>query len=326
MMDLPPPDDTSGPGAANVIARLAAKEEARRAERAERQHQVAARADPREDVDRFLSWFNAQQTDLAARVAAATSATAAAPDEQQREQQRQRLDDVLALIMQLEKATSDASYYLPSYDLKQATAALQALRQAAEAARAALAPRKKFAFSSGLRKAGRAAAEPAAAAPAATAAAVPGAVQGTAAAAVAQGAAAAAAAAAKPGVAAEAEAPAGSTGRDKGGCSGPVLLQQQQQQQPQISAYDLDLIASGHGLRDLRGATIIRRASDLGNREFVLLGLENCEVYLLGEMPALRMSRLVGCRVCVGPVRGATFVDGATNCQFAIASHQVGRC
>lgn len=55
-----------------------------------------------------------------------------------------------------------AAYYLPTYDLRQATLAVSALKEQLEAAKAALQPRKKFSFSS--RRAQGAKAQPAAAA------------------------------------------------------------------------------------------------------------------------------------------------------------------
>jgi hypothetical protein len=290
---------TPDSGAASVLARLAAKEEARRAERAQRQQESAALSDPREDVDHHLSAFNKEHAALAARATAAAAAAAELaspslrPDLQQEQQQgdpqqhraalQQELEDILAGVADLEQSTSAASYYLPSYDLKQAAAALGDVRAAIETTRTALAPRRKFAFS---RR------------PAAGTAAINTSV---------------AEAAVSP---VDQRLPLDQQG-------GQQQQQQQLQQQQQPSAYDLDLIASGHGLRGLHGAIIVRNADDLGGREFVLFDLEGCDVFLLGEMRALRAARLTRCRVYAGLVRGAAFVDSADGCTLAIAAQQV---
>ncbi|KAI8475420.1 MAG: tubulin binding cofactor C-domain-containing protein [Monoraphidium minutum] len=58
------------------------------------------------------------------------------------------VDAVLAAASELEAAAAAPAYYLPrGYDLKQAAAALAGVRASAAAARAALAPRRNFAFS-----------------------------------------------------------------------------------------------------------------------------------------------------------------------------------
>lgn len=48
---------------------------------------------------------------------------------------------------QMERSAANASYFLPSYDLKQSTAAAAELKQMIDTARAELVPKKKFAFS-----------------------------------------------------------------------------------------------------------------------------------------------------------------------------------
>ena len=56
-------------------------------------------------------------------------------------------DNMSQCALQLEKGTANASYYLPSYDLKQCTATVSDIKQKVEAVRAELLPKKKFAFS-----------------------------------------------------------------------------------------------------------------------------------------------------------------------------------
>jgi hypothetical protein len=325
----PAPDEAFAPGAAGVLARLAAKEEARRAERAARAQIVAARAAPREDAGAWLASFATRRADLAAAVDAAAGEAAAlsgggaagappavaAPGSNQAALLLAELEGLLTRAAELEASIADAAYYLPSYDLKQAAAGLAELRAATEAARAALAPRRRFAFSR--RPAG-----------------------GAAAGALGAGGGGAAAAAAGP---AQQQQPQQQAQQQTAApqqqpLQQPLKQQQtQQQQQPQqqqqqpaagppaLSAYDAGLVASGHGLSGLSGRDVVLRASALAGREFLLADLMDCRVWLLGEMPALRALRLTRCTVVAGPVRGAAFVDGADGCTLALASHQVGR-
>ena len=64
-------------------------------------------------------------------------------------------------------------------------------------------------------------------------------------------------------------------------------------------------------------------ADQLAGQDFVLLDLEGCTIYLLGHMPALRMTGLRNCRVYGGPVTGASFMDDVQGCTFVLASYQV---
>lgn len=180
------------------------------------------------------------------------------------------------------QSVADATYFLPAYDLRQATLALAALREQQEAAAAALQPRRRFAFN---RKAsGKAGGEEAAAAagePAqrqaqqqAVQEPQPQAAQQPRAPAQAQAAAAAAAAAVS-----------GGAGSD------------------------------GSTLSGLRGEIVAPSREEAEGREFTLSDLEDCTVFLPAPLAALFLHRLKRCRVYTGPVAGACFVEGG--CQAA---------
>eukprot|EP00877_Chromochloris_zofingiensis_P002777 jgi/Chrzof1/124/Cz01g04070.t1 len=93
--------------------------------------------------------------------------------------------------------------------------------------------------------------------------------------------------------------------------------------QPSISSYDLSLVQSGHGLMDLTGQLVVKTAAELSGREFVLINLTNCTIYLLGPMAALRIHQLNHCTVYTGPITGSAFLNGASDCTFMLAAYQV---
>ena len=337
------PEAGGARAASGVLARLAAKDEARRAERAARQERAAEDADPREDAGRWLAWFGARRDALAADVSAAAAdataaaaagasggaaagAAAAAPDASAA---RARLDALLCTAAELEKALADASYYLPSYDVKRAAAALSDARAAAEAARAALAPRRKFAFSRGAAAARAPGASAAAAAAGAAAASTAGpsadaALTPEAPAAVGAQAAAAAAAAAPPTAAASAAAaPPTAAASAAAAAAAPAAQEAAFAWPPPLSPYDAELIAAGRGVTGLTGADVVRTAEQLAGGDFVLHGLTDCRVWLPGSVAALRLAGLRRCAVLAGPVAGAVFADGLEGCALGLASQQV---
>lgn len=125
-----------------VLGRLQAREAQRAAEAARRAEAQQGSADPRESVDAFLDAFGTQRQALETAVqglgagAGANEADAAAA-----------VDGLAAELAELDKEVSAAAYYLPAYDLRQATLAVGALKEQLDAARVALQPRKKFSFS-----------------------------------------------------------------------------------------------------------------------------------------------------------------------------------
>lgn len=64
-------------------------------------------------------------------------------------------------------------------------------------------------------------------------------------------------------------------------------------------------------VRGLVGETIVRRADELQGGELLLAELRGCTIFVLGTVDALWMYDLLDCRVLGGPIRGATFIDGA---------------
>lgn len=123
----------------SVLDKLRAREAQRTADAARRLEALHGSADPQESVEAFLERYGAERCELTAAVQAATSgadATAA----------REGLDALTARVAALEGDVAKASYFLPPYDLRQATLGVTALKEQVEAAVAALQPRKKFSF------------------------------------------------------------------------------------------------------------------------------------------------------------------------------------
>ncbi|WIA38943.1 hypothetical protein OEZ86_005096 [Tetradesmus obliquus] len=77
----------------------------------------------------------------------------------------------------------------------------------------------------------------------------------------------------------------------------------------------------------LRGATLVygpcQQQQLAPGQAFVLHDLQDCSVFLVGRLSALRLQQLRRCRVYAGPVAGATFVSGVRDCTLMVASHQV---
>ncbi len=152
-----PPAAAAGGG---VLERLRAREAERAAVAASRQAVQASGVDARESVAAFAADFAARRggAEAALRAAAAAPAGAAADA---------ALDAAAARVGEAEEAAAAAAYFLPPYEMRQATAAAAALRAELVAARAALRPRAKFSFRAAAAAAADAAPPPApAAAPA----------------------------------------------------------------------------------------------------------------------------------------------------------------
>lgn len=188
------------------------------------------------------------------------------------------------------QAVADATYFLPAYDLRQATLALAALREQQEAAAAALQPRRRFAFNH--KASGKAGSSDAADAPAAGAAADQPAQQQQ----------------------AQQLAHAGRTQQQ---------APQQAQQPEQALAAPPAAAAGGSGgssdsstLSGLRGEIVAPPREEAEGREFTLSDLEDCTVFLPAPLAALFLHGLRRCRVYTGPVAGACFVEGG--CLIAI--------
>lgn len=285
-----------------MISKLAALEVARKAEREQRLAAAKELADPRESVDGFLAWFNEQQADIQKRCTLLSdSAPGDAASAIQAPAPAQGAEALVAQVAALEQALADASYFLPSYDLRSASATVQSLRGQAEAARAALAPKRKFSFAS------KRVSRVAAAAPEANDAASSGTGWGS----VADGA----------GV----PTAAGASGPKPTAQGGAAASAASAAVTPAISASDAELIAAGRGVASLRGCIITRTAAELAGGEFVVADCSDCTIQLLGPLRALRLQGLERCTLAAGPVSGATFVVAAHSCSLYLASQQV-RC
>jgi hypothetical protein len=188
---------------------------------------------------------------------------------------------VLKHVLLSVQEVSDAAYFLPAFDLRQATLALGALRELHEAAATALQPRKRFAFS-------RKASKPGAAAEAAEGPSL-GARCG-AGSCVNEPAAAAVASSQQPQPLHDTQQPA--QGVQQGAAGGPSSS------------------GAGSAISGLRGKVLSLGRGEAAGKEFTLTDLEDCSIYLLAPLAALFLHGLRRCRVYTGPVAGACFVEG----------------
>ncbi|PRW60049.1 tubulin-folding cofactor C-like [Chlorella sorokiniana] len=280
--------------ASGVLARLAEREEARASAAAKRLEDLHVSGDPRESVDAFMEEFSSRRQQLEAALQAASGGGGGGGD-------AAAVAALAEQIAELEKSVAEATYFLPAYDLRQATLALTALREQQEVAAAALQPRRRFAFN-------RKASEKAGGSEGAEAAAAAPEQQGGADAA---------------GVAAQQVQQEQPPGQQQA---------QQQHQQPEASTAPAAAAAAagpsgtasdGSTLSGLRGEIIAPSREEAAGRDFTLSDLEDCTVFLPAPLAALFLHRLRRCRVYTGPVAGACFVEGAEECMLMIAARQV---
>jgi len=275
----------SGAGAAAVVERLAARQQQLAAEREQRQAQLQAEADSREDVDGFLSAYRSDYTQLQQR--SSDMKAQASTTQQDGAAKAALLDQLEALSLEVsnkEHSVSEASYFLPSYELRSCTTQLQQLRLQLADIKQQLQPKRKFAFSKAVARTN---------------------ISATA---------AAAASTAPPAAPSTASAPLAASGVAMHASTDP----------PAPSPQDQQLIAAGHGYAGRTGQLLVPSAQQLAGQGFILHSLTDCDVFLLGKLSALRLQHLHNCRVYTGPVVGATFVDSCRGCVFMLASYQVG--
>jgi hypothetical protein len=301
-------DQPTGSRAASVMQKLAARQAAVAAERERQQQQLESESDPRENLDSFLSGFSSSHGQLQEQCSGLQeSAASAGSDEAAKQALLQQVEECSRGIAKLEQDIAGAAYFLPPYDLRSCTSQLQELRNQAATTKQQLQPKRKFAFSSkGVTR--KAAVQAPTAAAGSTTASVQQQLQDVRLADQAAGTAGAAASAAHSTQSADADAAA----------SVP----------PPPSSHDLALVASGQGAMGLRGAVLVygpgQQQQQLEpGQAFVLHDLQDCTVFLIGRLSALRLQQLRRCRVYAGPVAGATFVSGVSDCTLMVASHQV---
>ncbi len=344
----PPPastDASTSAAAAAMLDKLALLDEARKQERERRREETRASADPRESVACFLKGFASRQRSVEdalqrmllehqqlqgapngtnsatqAQSAASSSPSDQHDFDQQQQQQLQvsaanpesvaaSLELLTSEALQMEQSAAAASYYLPLYDQKQCANTVAALRAAIEAARGTLAPRKRFTF--GSKKVNKVRGEEVSASAAVSA--PPSSATASSAPHPAASTCSAAAPNAIPSTStsvtpASSQTHGSSQQADRTGAA-PGLV---------VSEQDRALVARGRGLLGLYDTVVVRRAEEVAGGDFVLLGLTRCTVVLLGQLPALRMVGLRGCRVVAGPVTGACFVD-----DVQVGAHEV---
>jgi hypothetical protein len=294
-------DHVAGSRAASVMQKLAARQAAVAAERERQQQQLETESDPRENLDTFLSGFSSSCLQLQEQCSALhEEAAAAGNDEAAKQALLQQLEELSGGITKLEQDIAGAAYFLPPYDLRSCTAQLQELRNQAAATKQQLQPKRKFAFSSKT-VTRKPASQPTAAVVSRTVS-VQQLLQDVQLADQAAGAAASEAPSAQ---SADAAAAA-----------------------PPPSSHDLALISSGQGAMGLRDEVLVygpgQQQQLQPGQAFVLHDLQDCTVFLVGRLSALRLQQLRRCRVYAGPVAGATFVSGVCDCTLMVASHQVG--
>lgn len=140
--------------AAAVLDKLEARQEARKAEREQRQQQLKRVADPREDIDHFLASFSIDQSSLQRQLNEVEQLAAVVGHKQDEKQTIvQQLEGLCVAASSLEKRTSDATYFLPPYELRSCSNQLQQLRAQMAAIKQQLQPKRKFAFSKAVKKA-----------------------------------------------------------------------------------------------------------------------------------------------------------------------------
>lgn len=77
------------------------------------------------------------------------------------------------------------------------------------------------------------------------------------------------------------------------------------------------------GLRGLSGETLAIRCGTVNGGDFELSALSKCRVSIADHLGALRVTNLADCVVKCGPVAGAVFIEGCTNCTFFLATRQI---
>lgn len=126
--------------------RLNAIEEARKAEADARRAELDAAADPRENIRSFLATFETQKARVERAVDGHRTAVGT-PDATPPDELRAALDALQTDIIAMERSVAEASYFLPPYDSRACTAAVDALKKTVADATGTLLPRKKFSFS-----------------------------------------------------------------------------------------------------------------------------------------------------------------------------------
>jgi len=226
------------------------------------------------------------------------------PDAKPADDLRAALDALQADVIAIERSVAEASYFLPAYDSRACTAAVDHLKKTVAEATAELLPRKKFTFSkkkkeataSGTTKADGEKKEKKEADDVAAQLARVG-IRTT------------------------------TTGSTTTGSTTTTQLATQLATQPATSGPKGAKEDEGPGVRNRTGETVVVDAAsasaDVG--DFELKRLVDCEVYLCNLEPlrAVRAYDLRNTRVYAGPVAGSVLLHGADACEFHLCARQV---
>ena len=124
---------------AAVVERLKAREAQRTAEVAKRHEELHADDVETESAPAFLEEFGRHRAAFEADIEAYAGLPAG--------DQPSTLEDLANQAANLERSLASAAYFLPPYDLRNASLAISSLKQRLDAATQAQQPRKKFSFS-----------------------------------------------------------------------------------------------------------------------------------------------------------------------------------
>lgn len=132
-------EQENAPMRSSIVDRLQARESRRQEDVAEKHERAQSEAQMGESAAAFLEDFGRKRAELELRIRSHMDANPQAIGSA-----AQHLSQEVEI---LEQQVASAAYYLPGYDLRQATLAIANLRQLLAAATAAAEPRKKFSFS-----------------------------------------------------------------------------------------------------------------------------------------------------------------------------------
>ncbi|GAX81503.1 hypothetical protein CEUSTIGMA_g8931.t1 [Chlamydomonas eustigma] len=286
-----------------VLSRLAALDATRKQERERRKEDAAEKNAPNESIDEFLYHFSVTCTKFSNQLEAVKNDASDRGVSENTGPIQEQLDLLTAEVLQMEKKVADGSYFLPTFDQKQCTATLSDLKQRIQTVRAELLPKRKFAFNKKVSRV-KGSDLSASAAVDSPLEATPVSAGGTSA------------------------TRAGGDAQVINGVADPqgsvptsLLLPSSTSWIP--SPQDALLIQEGQGYMGLRNQVLVVNPQQVAGRDFVLIDLQDCQVYLMGHLPALRMTGLSRTTVVAGPVTGSCFVVGATHCKISLASYQV---
>eukprot|EP00743_Colponemidia_sp_Colp-15_P006579 GILK01007089.1.p1 GENE.GILK01007089.1~~GILK01007089.1.p1 ORF type:complete len:385 (-),score=61.92 GILK01007089.1:53-1150(-) len=122
-----------------LSARMQANQDARRAQRDNRKKEAEELKDPKESALEFYSVFSLDKQRIADRISRLQSCP---PDGINAE-----LEAVSEQVKQLQQSLAAATFFLPSYDVRQSQEAISKLEADIQSVQASLVPKKKFAFS-----------------------------------------------------------------------------------------------------------------------------------------------------------------------------------